>query len=259
MLITGYISAEPVVRDKYMNLERTHSRCLDIRNRVYPEHQWPGVIHRQAVIEEGGEGKTLLEVGCGRAAKALHEYRKHYTRVCGVDLEIPEEVLHDGNMTLYRGDAHELPIDSDSVDVVVTGDVLEHLEYPLKAFQEIARVLQSGGCAILTTVNVYFPPIVMSRLLPHRLRQVVNRASTGTRHEDTFPAYYRANSASSLNRMAQQSGLQQATFDYLSHHPRYFMFSVTAYRIAIVFEKIIRRSAALKYIRHYLHAKYVKP
>ena len=32
----------------------THEKCLAIRNRLYPEDEWPGVIHEKALIDAGG-------------------------------------------------------------------------------------------------------------------------------------------------------------------------------------------------------------
>lgn len=49
------------------------------------------------------------------------------------------------------GDAHNLPFKNNSLDGVVINAVLEHLEYPELAVQEIYRVLKKGGYVIAET------------------------------------------------------------------------------------------------------------
>lgn len=52
-----------------------------------------------------------------------------------------------------RGEAERMPFADTSVDVVVMGDVIEHLIRPELAVWEIARVLRPDGVFILTTKN----------------------------------------------------------------------------------------------------------
>lgn len=43
------------------------------------------------------------------------------------------------------GDAHDLPFDAESFDLVVSSDSLEHFHTPLVVLQEVERVLKPGG------------------------------------------------------------------------------------------------------------------
>jgi SAM-dependent methyltransferase len=47
-------------------------------------------------------------------------------------------------------DICSMPVDDDSFDAVLCTEVLEHLTDPLKALQELTRVLRTGGKLILT-------------------------------------------------------------------------------------------------------------
>jgi len=49
------------------------------------------------------------------------------------------------------GDAYAIPLKSESVNVVVATEVLEHLEHPDVALREVARVLQPRGKILLST------------------------------------------------------------------------------------------------------------
>ena len=47
-------------------------------------------------------------------------------------------------------DFYNMPFPDDSFDLIITEDVFEHIEYPLKAFSEITRALKAGGRHIFT-------------------------------------------------------------------------------------------------------------
>jgi len=57
---------------------------------------------------------------------------------------------------VVRGDATTLPFDDDAFDVVITSEVLEHIQDDVAAIAEMVRVLKPGG-AFAATVPAWFP------------------------------------------------------------------------------------------------------
>jgi len=51
------------------------------------------------------------------------------------------------------GDIFHLPLADNSVDVILSSEVVEHLPDPMPALREMARVLKPGGYAMVTTPN----------------------------------------------------------------------------------------------------------
>lgn len=54
------------------------------------------------------------------------------------------------------GDIHNLPFSDQSIDAIICIAVLEHVENPLKAMNEIYRVLKPGGYAFIYVPFLYY-------------------------------------------------------------------------------------------------------
>ncbi len=86
----------------------------------------------------------ILDVGCGEGF-TLQRLRKENIgkHLEGVDtLETAIEIgkkLHP-HLTLRKGNIYKLPYKDNSFDIVICSEVLEHLENPEKALQELIRV-----------------------------------------------------------------------------------------------------------------------
>ncbi|MEM1333214.1 MAG: class I SAM-dependent methyltransferase [Actinomycetota bacterium] len=57
---------------------------------------------------------------------------------------------------VLRGDATRLPFDDDSFDIVITSEVLEHIQNDVAAISEMVRILKPGG-AFAATVPAWLP------------------------------------------------------------------------------------------------------
>lgn len=238
--------------------ERAHRKCKEIRKRVYPKEDRPGAILEQALAPTA-EGQILLEVGCGREALMLRRAGRAYRLAIGVDVEIAAQAEDPSPVRLILGDGHRLPLADRSVDTVAMVDVVEHFADPATAFREFHRVLRPGGRMLISTVNKWFPPIMLGRPLPHKLRQRLVHLATGAAEEDVFKTYYRANSRADLLRTAGEAGFEPLTIRFLSHHPDYFEFSVLAYRLAVRVEQVVRKSRRLAFLRQIILAEFVRP
>ena len=100
-------------------------------------------------------GATVADVGCGGGMDlllaALHVGPAG--RAIGVDMTAEMRAqaaggaksLGLGNVDVRDGDATELPVEDDSVDVVISNGVLNLVPLKDRAIAEIARVLKPGG------------------------------------------------------------------------------------------------------------------
>jgi ubiquinone/menaquinone biosynthesis C-methylase UbiE len=71
------------------------------------------------------------------------------------------------NVELRRGDALELPVESGSVDVVISNGVLNLAPDKRRAFSEVVRVLRPGG-------RFLYADIVVASELPESIRRDID-------------------------------------------------------------------------------------
>ena len=98
-----------------------------------------------------GAPPALLDVGCGGGLLAPHV---HGYRHVGVDLtESALAIAAEHGIEPVVADAANLPFDDASFDVVVAGEVLEHVTDLEGTVAEATRVLKPGGTFVSDTIN----------------------------------------------------------------------------------------------------------
>lgn len=105
------------------------------------------------------DGDRIIDVGCGTGTLAILAKQKYpNSTVVGVDpdakiLEIAKQKAKKADVKVYfvRAGADSLPIDSRSIDIVVSSLVFHHMptEIKQKAIKEIYRVLKKDGKLLL--------------------------------------------------------------------------------------------------------------
>jgi len=98
----------------------------------------------------------ILDIGCGTGL--LMQEMQRYGTVEGVDISAQAIAYckERGLSTVQEASAEVLPYPSESFDVVVILDVLEHLKDDSAGLNEIKRVLVPGGRAIITVPAFMF-------------------------------------------------------------------------------------------------------
>lgn len=107
-----------------------------------------GKISRIALdhlVERYASDTKTLEVG----AYGSPSYGRFFNNKIGID-------VRPGPGVDQVASVYELPFESESFDVVLCLSVLEHLETPQKAIEEMKRVLKPGG-RIIVSVPFLFP------------------------------------------------------------------------------------------------------
>ena len=107
-------------------------------------------------------GQTVLDIGCGAGLDLLLSAKRVGSsgRAIGVDMT-PEmlrrtqdaaDALGLTHVDLRQGDAEELPVESGTIDVVISNGVINLTTDKRQAFSEVLRVLKPGGRLLLADI-----------------------------------------------------------------------------------------------------------
>lgn len=87
--------------------------------------------------------KVVLDLGAGRyrVSDWLRDYKKRIT----IDMEGRPDIIHD----LNKG----IPLENNSIDVIIAGEVIEHLPCVDVLIKDCYRVLKRNGVLVLSVPN----------------------------------------------------------------------------------------------------------
>ena len=113
---------------------------------------WLAAARGALVPLAGRPGALLVDLGCGGGLLAPHIAGLGYTHV-GVDLvdSALREARAHGVVTI-KGDVLHVPLGDGCADVVVAGEILEHVPDLPAAARAACRLLRPGGLLVIDTI-----------------------------------------------------------------------------------------------------------
>ncbi len=147
--------------DCFYKSDKQREHLVDIMLKGWPRNRY------EAIVAAAGRGGTVMDVGCGNGF-LLYQFRRSFNELVG--LEFSDARLQQARVNLdglnFRpvlGSGEQMSeIASESVDQVISADVIEHVPDVYLATKEMYRVLKPGGCLVINTPNVAF---IKKRLL----------------------------------------------------------------------------------------------
>lgn len=134
-----------------------------------------------------GRKLRLLDVGSRLADDSNRTYRTHAQK-WGFDYS-GLDVQAGINVDVVCEDPYRFPLADGSFDVVISGQVFEHIEYPWETIREVARVLRPGGCAIIIAPSSgpeHRYPQDCWRYYPDGMRALARWSALDCLHASTF-------------------------------------------------------------------------
>lgn len=130
-----------------------------------------GLRTAQILEEYKDNNSKVLDLGCG-IGLTLSILTQRFPKSIGCDVDpeavkatkgILEKIQRKVPVVLYDG--NNLPFANNSFDIVVSIEVIEHVNNPYKMLSEIRRVLKPDGILHITTANKWWPYEPHFRLL----------------------------------------------------------------------------------------------
>jgi ubiquinone/menaquinone biosynthesis C-methylase UbiE len=217
----------------------------------------PYSIFEREVHDRLRPDHTLLDAGCGRTAPILTKYQGKARRLIGVDLVEFDPTVR--GIELYHSDLGALPLESESVDLIMSRSVMEHVTDPESVYSEMYRVLKPGGHVIFLTANLWDYASLIAAVVPNRFHPWIVSKTEGRAQHDVFPIAYRTNTRRAVEKWSKQAGFDIVSFRYLGQYPSYFMFNGFLFLLATGYEKLIDRFSILNFLQGWIFVVLRKP
>jgi SAM-dependent methyltransferase len=225
---------------------------LDHLTRFYPESRFGGFSNIDGTIAFYARvnallrpGDTLVDIGCGRGAYGQDpvEYRRQLRILKGkcekvIGIDVDRSASRNPFIDEFRPiEGDTWPIDTESVDICLSDNVLEHVENPQCFFKECARALNPGGYLCIRTPNLLSYIGLITKIIPSRgHRALLTSIKKNLRQEDIFPTLYRCNTIRSLRRALDEAGFEHTVYGYEAE-PSYLSFNRMAYFLGVLSQR----------------------
>ena len=140
-----------VLNINYSDFEYSHAKaCLD--------------MYSSFISEQGFRNKKILEVWCGWGGKSIYIAEKYNAEVKGIDLnqifldqakEKAKELNVENKTDFLYKDALNTGFDSNSFDIIILSDVIEHIPSTQKLLDECIRILKKWGIILFDFAPYY--------------------------------------------------------------------------------------------------------
>lgn len=163
-------------------------------------HEW---VKKQ--LEQVPEGRVILDAGAGEMQykKYCHHLKYISQDFCQYDSVEKTGGLHpqtwDSSKVDIVSDIIDMPIDDNSIDVVLCTEVFEHIKNPVLALKEFGRIVKKDGEVILTA-----PVCSLTHMAPYY-------------YGNGFSKYWYIDNLHDIGFEIEEIAVNGNYFDYLRH------------------------------------------
>ena len=195
-------------------------------------------------LRELPPGSTVLDLGGGRRcvyAGALPA--DHDLRLVAVDISAEELAANRDVSEAHVADvAAGLPFPDQSVDLVLSRALLEHIDGVPAAVQNMARVLKPGGRALHFLPSRYSLFATAARVLPFdRLLSVLHAVNRDSRGQVEFEVLYDHCDPAAIEGLFTEAGFRDVSVDVCWAQSGYFEPVPPLFLLTSLYEWVVRR------------------
>lgn len=133
-------------------------------------------LHRYALACSICKNSDVLDIACGEGYGS-NLLSKVANKVTGVDIsgdavDKASKKYQGKNIKFLEGSASEIPLDTNSMDVVVSFETLEHHDKHQEMMNEIKRILKPGGILIMSSPDKKYYTDVPNYINPFHVKEL---------------------------------------------------------------------------------------
>ncbi|MFA5933073.1 MAG: methyltransferase domain-containing protein [Microgenomates group bacterium] len=227
---------------KFIELNQNISRKIE---KMLP-HAKPDITDKysQIVSEYANKQKNqvIVDLGGGRSSpfvKYLNKKLKNQLIVVDEDESELEKNI-SANKTLVADINKPLPLKPQSVDLVVSRYVLEHLEGVPNFIINSKKILKDGGYSINLFSCKFAIFSILNQLIPSKLAKILlNNLIPGSQHIRGFKTNYNYCFYDSIINIYLKNGFTVEKIKLSYYQSRYFSFFLPFYIVSIIYELIL--------------------
>ena len=222
-----------------------NKKCFHAVAKFFPNTKFDiGRCYHDLARDSLSDGFTVLDVGGGRRWP-LQDERKRFQHLRVITLDPSEEQLsynHDSDEKILfaMGTDARVPLDDNSVDMVMSRMVLEHIENNDYTMREISRVLKPGGKFISVMPNKFALFAMINQMMPSWMaRKILFFFLPETKDACGFRAYYDRTYYPAMQKLLVKYGFSQGKFAFSYNQAWYFGFFLPFGIIALVWDFVM--------------------
>lgn len=221
-------------------------RKVEHRNRKWFPSYVPAWKHylnlAKALIEPKEKHRFVLHLGSGHDSYNIRDKLRY---MHFVSFDINELALRKNKNALrIVGDAESLPFKEDAFCLIMSEDVIEHLEDPQTVFSEAYRCLKKSGKFLFLAPVAFSYISIMGKVIPRATRAKLREMEEA----DVCPVFYRCNTPRAICKIAKKGGFKVEKLETFVGWPSYWEFSDLLHKIMVVFHKILEHLPACFHI-----------
>jgi ubiquinone/menaquinone biosynthesis C-methylase UbiE len=216
-------------KDEILSLEK--SLKSELYERI-PGYNFSNDVFENWIKESLKKDSVWIDAGCG-SNYLTEEFSIYSKSGTGVDMTVHPELKNAGKF--LKADLAKLPFENESVDVIVSNMVVEHLENPRSVLSEFYRILKPGGNFIFRTTNKYYPTQFFGHLFSKKTKdRIINRVF-GVESHDIFSTHYRLNSLKKIKKILPAHGFSIHRLEAIED---LHLFNKFVFRVSCFFYRI---------------------
>ena len=223
----------------FFNVNKTCSKAIA---KIFPNNKhYIDEYYSAQVKKYLADGLTVLDVGGGKRWQ-FQEERKNFTGIRLIALDPSADQLNanhdaDEKILFAMGTDERAPLDDNSIDLVTSHMVLEHISNNNFTMREISRILKPGGTFISVMPSKFALFAMINQMLPSWLaRKILFFFMPESKGFCGFRAYYDRTYYPAMQNLLKQYGFNDIEFFFNYSQSGYFSFFVPFALVSLLWD-----------------------